>query len=140
MKRRIEGLRASQQGEGMLTGLYNILAITVILFMGIEAAGYSVTIWKLRQVCSETLNLMKIENGLNHEIEASFQALTEDYGLQAYHFRLTGTPCFVQRGDLLELEAESSYPLQCVRPFGNQLEVPLCIKVRGLAQTYMRDG
>lgn len=124
----------------MILGLYSLLAIAVVLMLGLEAAGYSMSVWKLRQVCSETLNLMKIENGMNSRTEASFQELLEDYGLQDFSFRLKGTPCCVQRGDLLEFEAESSYPLSCLRPFGTQWEVPLRVKVRGLAQTFIRGG
>ena len=130
----------NQRGEGMILGLYSLLVITVMLMIGIEAVGYSMAVWKLRQVCSETLNQMKIENGMNSRIEAGFEDLLEDCGLQGFSFRLKGTPCCVQRGDLLELEAESSYPLSCLRPLGTCWEVPLRIKVRGLAQTFIRGG
>jgi hypothetical protein len=132
--------RLDQRGEGMILSLYSLLVITVVLMIGIEAAGYTMAVWKLRQVCSETLNLMKIENGMNSRTEAGFHELMEDYGLQGFSFRLKGTPCFVQRGDLLEFEAESSYPLSCLRPLGTQWAVPLHIKVRGLAQTFIRGG
>ena len=59
------GFFAGEKGDSIITGLYSLLLATVVLLIAIEAAGYSMSVWKLRQVCMETLNLMKVENGLN---------------------------------------------------------------------------
>ena len=131
---------AGEKGDSIITGLYSLLLATVVLLIAIEAAGYSMSVWKLRQVCMETLNLMKVENGLNPQIEAKFQTLADSYGLDEYSFEIQGTPQYVQRGGLLELSVRSRYILHCLKPLGTTLQLPLHIQVKGLAHTYLREA
>jgi len=139
MKAVISRFLKSDKGEGIISGLYSLLLATIVLMIAIEAAGYSMRVWKLRQVSMETLNQMKVENGLNNEIKSQFLALLDSYGLKDVPVEIQGTPQYVQRGDLLELNVRSIYTLNCLKPFGRTIQLPLNIQVRGLAHTFLRD-
>ena len=134
----MKNLCRSQSGEGIISGLYVMLVLAIILFTAVEVVSYSMSAWKLYGACAEVMELMKAENGLDREIEQHFYTLAEALQLENLGVRLEGTPKTVQRGDLLELRAEGHYKVYSLRPFGQELRVPVNMRLHGLAHTYVR--
>ncbi|MCR4443456.1 MAG: DUF4320 family protein [Peptococcaceae bacterium] len=128
----------AERGEGILTALYTLLLLTIVLFVGIDIAGYTAAAWKLRNACSETLTLMKIENGLSSEIESAFYEYATVQGLDATLVSVTGTPQKVQRGDIVVIKASMPYCLSSLRPFGQQLVFNINVEMWGMAQDFIR--
>ena len=70
-----------QAGEGIMTALYTMMILAVIFFIGIDVAGYTGTVWKLRNACNETLTLMKMENGFDSNTAYVFYNFLRNQGL-----------------------------------------------------------
>jgi len=139
----VRGLRATmvrqaERGEGVLTALYTLLILSVVLFVGIDIAGYAASAWKLRNACGEVLTLMKIENGINGEIERAFYEYVAAQGLDPSLVSVTGTLQKVQRGDPVVIKAHMPYCLRSLRPFGRDLVFDISIEMWGMAQDFIR--
>ncbi len=128
----------ANRGEGIISALYTMLLLTIIFFIGIDIAGYTATAWKLRNACSETLNLMKIENGYDGSTELAFMRFADVQGLQTERINVSGTPKTVQRGDTVEITAGIPYEVRSIRPFNQSLKLDISIKMSGLAQEFVR--
>ncbi len=137
-KRPIKKLLTDIHGEGIITGLYTMLILTIIFFIGIDIAGYTSTSWKLRNTCREALTLMKIENGFDSQIEEFFYDVAETNGLDIRQLDVSGTPKPRQRGDVLTVRASIPYNLRSIRPFNRQIIVDIDYEISGLAQQYVR--
>jgi hypothetical protein len=135
MLKRILG---DERGNAVITGLYTALIITVCFCVGIDAAGYGSLAWKLRNACAETLALMKIENGFDADVRRKFEAFLDVQGVEPGLVTVTGTSKLVQRGDMVEIHAETVYSLKSLRPLGHELSAPVQVTLRGLAQDYIR--
>ena len=122
----------------MISGLYVMFVLAIVLFVGVEIASYSVSAWKLYGACSEVMEMMKAENGLDRTIEQRFYELVDALRLGELDIQLEGTPKTVQRGELLELSARGRYRIYSLRPFGQELSVPVSMQLHGLAHTYIR--
>jgi len=136
--RMLKALPLSVRGEGIISALYAMLLLTIIFFLGIDIAGYSATAWKLRNACSETLSLIKIENGYDSRMEEAFLRFAAVQGLETEKVRVSGTPKTVQRGDPVEIDASIPYEIRSVRPFNQRLSVEIKIRLSGLAQEFIR--
>jgi len=142
LKRGVERCKAvfqDQAGEGIISALYTMLLLTVIFFVGIDIAGYTGMVWKVRNACNETLPLMKIENGFDSNTEHIFYQLVQELGLDPARVRVSGTPKPVQRGDKVVIRAETSYVLTALRPFGRELSFAVRVEMAGLAQDFLRE-
>lgn len=128
-----------EAGEGLLSGLYTLLVLALLLFLGVEILSFGVTGWKLYTAGGELLELMKAENGLDGTLKNQFHSLCRRLGLEELNLTVEGTPKYVQRGEPVELEIRGHYPLACLRPFGRSFQVPLHIRLTGLAHTYLRS-
>jgi hypothetical protein len=128
----------NEQGNAIMTGLYTILIIMICFCVGIDIAGYGSMAWKLRNACAETLALIKIENGFDDGLNLKFQEFLTAQGMDPAQVEAEGTPKLVQRGDLVEIHAETAYTLRALRPLGRQLKAPVQVTLRGLAQDYIR--
>ncbi len=133
------GFFPSEFGEGIISGLYTLLVLSLTLFLGVEILSYGVSGWKIYTAGEELMELMKAENGLDEEMEARFFGLAQRLNLSDLELTVEGTPKYVQRGEPLELRIQGSYTLTCLRPLGRQWAVPLRIKLVGLAHTYIRS-
>lgn len=138
MKTKIQELLKSEHGEGMITALYTMLILMMIFFLGIDIAGYTATSWKLRNACSETLTLMKIENGFDGILEERFMEYVALQGLDPKTVSVSGTSKLVQRGDMVTIRATTPYILKSLRPLDRQLQFNIEIKMSGLAQEFIR--
>lgn len=127
-----------QAGEGILSGLYTMLILTMIFFIGIDIAGYTGTMWKLRNACNETLTLMKMENGFDSNTVTTFYDFLRKQGLDTSRVTVTGTPKTVQRGDLITISARTPYELRALRPFNQVLSFEVRVEMSGLAQDFVR--
>lgn len=130
--------KENQAGEGIITALYTMLLLTVIFFVGIDIAGYTSAAWKLRNVCSETLNLIKIENGFDSRTEQVFFAYAAAQGLPIDSIAVAGTSKTVQRGDMVTIRAEMPYVLRSLRPFNRELTYNIRVEMTGLAQEFIK--
>lgn len=129
-----------KRGEGITSALYALLILTIVLFIGVDIFGYTVTAMKLRGVCSETLTLMKIENGFDSNTRQKFIAYAHLQGLDTSAVTVTGTPKLVQRGDVITITAAIPYVLTSLQPFGNQVTFNIKVEMWGLAQDYIQGG
>jgi hypothetical protein len=134
----IESFFRDSRGNAIITGLYTALIIVVCFCVGIDAAGYGSLAWKLRNACTETLALIKIENGFDAEIRRSFEEFLTVQGVDPDQVTVAGTPKLVQRGDLVEIHAETTYSLKALRPLGHEMNAQVQVTLRGLAQDYIR--
>ena len=133
-----KGFVPEQSGEGLLGGLYIMLILAIILFVAVEVASYSMSAWKLYGAAEEVMEMMKSQNGLDGAIAQRFNELAVALRLDGLEARITGTPKTVQRGDLLELHVQGRYKIYSLRPFGQELSVPMSLRLHGLAHTYIR--
>lgn len=140
MKTRLKELRHSETGEGLISALYTMMLLTIIFFIGIDIAGYTATAWKLRNACSETLTLMKIENGYDSSIEKTFLKYVAVQGLDTSKIRVSGTPKLVQRGDMVIIRATVPYTLRSLRPFNHELQFTVNVEMSGLAQEFFKEN
>ena len=127
-----------EAGEGLISGLYVMFVLAIVLFLAVEVASYSMSVWKLYGAAGEIMAMMKAENGLDGAIVQRFRVLAAELRLDHLDARLTGTPKTVQRGDLLELTVQGRYQVNCLRPFGSPLSVGIRLRLHGLAHTYIR--
>jgi hypothetical protein len=127
-----------KQGNAVITGLYTALIITICFCVGIDVAGYGALAWKLRNACTETLALIKIENGFDAGIREKFEEFLVIQGVDPERVTVAGTSKLVQRGDLVEIRAETTYVLKALRPLGHEWSAPVQVTLRGLAQDYIR--
>lgn len=127
-----------QRGEGIISALYTMLLLTMIFFVGIDIAGYTGTVWKMRNACSETLTLMKIENGFDSATERVFYNFLQNQGLDISQVEVTGTGKLVQRGDMVTIRATIPYVLRSLRPFDQELRINVKVEMAGLAQDFTR--
>ena len=128
----------ASRGDGIISALYAMLLLTIIMFIAIDIAGYTATAWKLRNACSETIGLMKIENGYDGKTEQAFFQFAGVLGLETEKIYVSGTPKTVQRGDTVEITASIPYEVRSIRPFNHSLELDIGIKMSGLAQEFVR--
>lgn len=131
-------LLGDQRGEAFLTLPYAIFLMIILLFVSIDGGGYMVTKWKLRTACSETLTLMKMENGFDLNIEAKFDEFLTKLGLNPSEVNVVATPKLVQRGDVINIKADYDYKLFCLKPLGQELTWPITVELSGLAQEFIR--
>ncbi len=134
----IKELLGNQAGEGLITAFYTILLLTMIFFVGIDIAGYTGTVWKLRNACSETLTLMKMENGFDSSTEQVFYQFLQNQGLDISKVQVSGTPKTVQRGEMVRIVATAPYVLRALRPFNLELSFQVRVEMIGLAQEFVR--
>ncbi|MCL2121072.1 MAG: DUF4320 family protein [Clostridiales bacterium] len=134
----MKGFFREQSGEGLTSGLYTLFLLSVILFVAVEVASYSMSVWKVYGAAGEIMEMMKSENGLDGAMKQKFNALSAVLNLGELDIHLSGTPKTVQRGDLLELEVQGRYRIRSLRPFGKELSVPVRVNLRALAHTYIR--
>lgn len=136
----ISNLISSQKGTGWLSGLFTMLVLTMVVFIGIEVACYLSTYWKLRVACSETLAVMKLENGFDAQTEQYFQEFLRIQGLDPGRdsVSVTGTAKTVQRGEIVTISTEMPYVFRALKPLGREFH--LCIKVAmsGLAWEFIK--
>lgn len=135
----VECLR-SKRGEGVISALYTMLILTVVLLVGVDIFGYTVTAAKLRSTCSETLTLMKIENGFDSKTRQVFLDYAGLQGLKTSTIYVTGTPKHVQRGEVVTIMASAPYVLTSLRPLGQQFTFNINIEMWGLAQDFIQGG
>jgi hypothetical protein len=135
---RIGFLLRGEQGSAIINGLYTMLMIMICFCVGVDIVGYGSMAWKLRNACTETLALIKIENGFDDHLNLKFQEFLTVQGMDPNLVQAEGTPKLVQLGDLVEIHAETTYTLRALRPLGHSLEAPIQVTLRGLAQDYIR--
>jgi hypothetical protein len=133
-----KGFLQNKEGNAVITGLYTLLVLMICFCGGVDIAGYGSMAWKLRNACMETLALIKIENGFDAGIRQKFYDFLEVQGVDPGQVQVSGTAKWVQRGDLVEISAEATYNLKALRPLGHEMEAPVRVTLRGLAQDYIR--
>jgi len=131
-----------QRGEGVITGLYTMLILTIVLFIGIDIVGYTTTAWKLRNACSETLTIMKIENGYDSRTQQAFINALRVQKVNPAQVTVTGTPksTSIQRGDPVTIQASTPYTIKSIKPFKKELHLTISVEMWGLAQDFIREG
>lgn len=122
----------------MFKFLYSLFIFFVILCIGIDVAGYSATAWKMRNACSETLEIMKTENGLSAEGREAFYRFLSAQGMDVREVALWGTQPTVQRGEVISISAGAPYVLRSLRPLNRELSFVIRVEMSGLAQDFIR--
>ncbi|CAN7767106.1 DUF4320 family protein [Paenibacillus sp. LjRoot153] len=139
MKKILYVLR-SIKGEGMtITIPILILLFAVFTYFGLDVYGYMSTKQKIRSVASETLEIMKADNGYSYETEQYFEELARDYGLDPSQMIVTATPQRVQRGATVSITIQTTYKVLSLKPFGKQVTAEIDVFQSGLAHTYFRS-
>ena len=133
----------SQTGESAITLPIIILIVTMVLYMGVDLLGIYSTTQKLRTAASETMTLMKIENGWDSGTQTFFNDMLDKLGLPPSQVTVIfATPKAqsppVQRGDPVSLHVTTAYEVRSLRPLNHSFTVPVRIRLSGLAQEYVR--
>ena len=132
-------LLKDEKGEGIISGLFIMLILFIVFFVGIDIAGYISTSWKLRNACNEALTMMKMDNGYNAEIENSFLNFASAQGLNIGEVVVTGHPHKAQRGEPVTIQVTYPYKLQSLRPLGQALQFQVRVEMTGMAQDFIRS-
>ena len=127
-----------QRGEGILTLPYAIFLMVIFLFVSIDGGGYLFTKQKIRTACSETLTLMKMENGYDSSIDVKFDEFLTKLNINPSEVSVVATPKLVQRGDVISIQADYDYKLFCLKPLGQDLTWHISMEVSGMAQEFIR--
>ncbi len=144
MYKKIRSLVNSQAGESAITLPVLMLIIAMVLYMGVDFLGIYATSQKLRTAASETINLMKIENGWDSGTQIFFRDMLDKLGLPPNQVQVNfATPKSqsppVQRGDPVTLEVSTKYEVRSLRPLNHEFSVPVKVRLTGLAQEYVRQ-
>lgn len=139
-KERNFNLLASERGASWLSGLFTMLVLTIVIFIGIEVACYLSSYWKLRVACSETLALMKIENGFDARTKQCFHSFLRVQGLDPLQNRVNveGTAKTVQRGAIVTIRTEMPYSFRALKPIGKEFHLTIRVAMSGLAQEFIK--
>ncbi|WP_418790313.1 DUF4320 family protein [Phosphitispora sp. TUW77] len=143
MYNKLRKLMGSQVGESPLTLPITMLIIAMVLYMGVDFLGIYATSQKLRTAASETITLMKIENGWDSGTQTFFHDMLDKLGLPPNQVKVNfATPKNqsppVQRGDPVSLDISTTYEVRSLKPLNHAFVVPVRIKLTGLAQEYVR--
>jgi hypothetical protein len=139
MKRLLLVLR-SKKGEGIsITIPILTLLLAIFIYFGIDVYGYLSTAQKVRSVASETLEIMKADNGFSFDTKQYFDSLARDYGLDPSQMTVTATPQRVQRGATVSITVKTTYKVLSLKPFGKQVTADIDVFESGLAHTFFRS-
>jgi len=140
----LRGLLQDRKGEGTLTLPVLVLITAMVLYMGVDIIGIYSIGQKLRTAASETLTLMKIENGWDNNSRDFFNSLLSRAGLNPGSVTIdfatpkNRTPP-VQRGETVTLEVTAVYEVRSLKPLNRTIIVPVKVKLSGLAQEFVRQ-
>lgn len=118
--------------------LITLIVVMMLIFMALDVAGYLSLKMKIRTALRETLTLMKAENGFDYNTGLYFENCAAKLDLDTSNITLTGTPKLVQRGDAIEIEADTTYEVKALRPFGTRITWTVHETATGLAHTPIR--
>lgn len=118
--------------------LFSLFLSLVFIYLVTDIYGYIETKQKLKRALSETLTIVKAENGYDDSTRIVFDRIAAKLALPTATITVSGTPKTVQRGDLIELKANTEYVVKGLKPLDYQLTVPIDISVSGLAHTKIR--
>lgn len=129
----------NERGEGNVIAVpFLVLIIAILLYIGVDVYGYIRTIQKVNSVCTETLEIMKAENGFDNTTRQFFDDLAIKHGLDPSIIQIQATPKLVQRGMVVEITARTTYAVHAFRPFGREITQDVRGHAVGLAQTFIR--
>lgn len=133
----IKNERGDILGLGTFVGIFFAV---IILFAAIDVYGMIVTYDKLKLAGEDTLELMKAKNVLDKNLEKRFYELVKKLELKEDKVKIGSdtTRNVVQRGEIVEFHASTTYDFIAINPFGKQISSELKIKLSGLARTYVR--
>lgn len=118
--------------------LFSLFLSLVFIYLITDIYGYIATKQNLKRALSETLTIVKAENGYDNSTRIIFDGIAAKLGLKTGAITVSGTPKTVQRGDLVELNANTEYVVKGLKPLDHELTVPIEITVSGLAHTKIR--
>jgi hypothetical protein len=127
-----------QRGESIITLPIVIMFIIIVLYIGIDVIGAFTTYEKLQRATTETLTLMKMENGWDNNTEGYFNSMLSREGLRLSDVQFTATPKQVQRGEIVTIQASTNYEVRSLRPLNRTISLPINIEISGLAQEFIR--
>lgn len=127
------------RGESPLTFPIAALLVVMLLYTGVDILSYYSVHQKLRTAASETLTLMKMENGWDTTTDLFFHNMIQSVGLQSYEITTDETtPKPVQRGDLVTISVRTEYEVKSLKPLNKTIKIPVQIELSGLAQDFIR--
>lgn len=128
----------NNRGESPLTLPIAALLIVMLLYTGVDILSYYATHQKLRTAASETLTLMKMENGWDTSTNNFFHNMIKSVGMESSIINVYGTPKPVQRGDVVTITATTSYEIRSLKPLNKTIVIPVNVELSGLAQDFIR--
>lgn len=138
-KTKITAALFNERGEELICSIYAMLVFLMILFISIDVIGYTSMGYKLRNVCSQTLALMRMQNGMNSALMDRFQDCALIYGIDISRTEVAATPQYVQRGEEVSIRASTPYKIKCMRPFNQEYSVMIDVEMTGIAEDFIRE-
>lgn len=133
-------LLSNQRGEGTLTLPILILIVCMVLYMGVDIFAVYVTNQKLRIVCSETLTVMKINNGWDEiNVQPFYSEMVSKVGLDIDNIDIEEkTDCSenINRGDTVTLSLSTKYTARSLKPLNKRITIPINVRLSGAAQKF----
>lgn len=100
----------NERGDITGTSVLIIMAVIIILsFALVDIFGYLRTHDKLSSATDDTLDLAQAQNGFDAQLRNQFYDLAEKFGLERSKIQVQGTPGPVQRGEIIEIRAHTTY-------------------------------
>jgi len=132
----------SEKGEGFISFTFLIwislllMLLSVSIYQAYTLQGY------LQTACTETLQLMKAENGADEKTKRKFDILLTKMGIPSRSVTYQATPksAALQRGDYIEITATKNYRVFALKAFGVEYTVPITAKATGFAHKYVRGA
>lgn len=127
-----------EKGEGIVSFLFLVLISLILMLISVSIYQAYTIQGNLQTACTETLQLMKVENGSDAATKTKFDSLLTKLGMNPRHVTYEATNKTVQRGDPLEVQASTVYPIFALRAVGVNTTVTLSAKATGFAHKYIR--
>lgn len=138
MKKAWKKFLKDEKGDGVFTFLIAILISMILMLIAVSIyQAYSINRY-LDTAASETLTIMKFQNGADSNTEAQFKDLIKRSGLDPNKVSIYATPKTVQRGESIELKATYPYRVFALKAIGVDYEIQIQAKATGLAHKFVR--
>lgn len=131
------------KGEGggsFLTFFFISYIVIFFLFLLVNLYQVGMERTSMKSTVNEVMQIMKVENGADGKTKERFNSLLQKNGLDPSKVSYKATPKTVQRGDELEIVAETESQLWAAKMFLIDYKVPLKARATGLAHKYIREG
>ncbi|MNW32166.1 hypothetical protein D3C74_91020 [compost metagenome] len=127
-----------EKGDGVFTFLFIVLISMILMLLAVSIFQSYAIGRNLNTATSETLSIMKFDNGADSSTEAKFRDLIRKMGMDPNKVSFYATPKTVQRGETIEVKASYTYKVFALKAIGVDYEFDINSYASGFAHKFIR--